>query len=312
MKAARFVVPGLVLAAALTCPLPVGAQPVTAISEISTGIYLIHSVVEFQNFNMNNLLLVGPDGTVLLDTLPPLPPTYATLTLTEAIAQITGRPWPDTIVNTHWHFDHVGLNAQFRALGTGRIVSHWRVGAYLTEPRCIDDLMSCQPAFPPEAQPTDVVHGETTLPLQNEVLHLKDLENAHSGADLFVILERANIAYTGDIYFGGMYPIIDRTGGGTVNGMLHALRQLLSRIDEHTIVVPSHGVVGTQHSVLAFMDMLETCRKQVRSLIARGLTEEQVMVDPSFAALDAQWGGGFIPGPLFRRILYRDLVSQGQ
>lgn len=310
MKTARLVIPGLVLGAALACPLPVLAQPVTTTSQISPGVYLIHTVAQVLNFNMNNLLLVGPNGTVLLDTLPPIPPAY--VALTTAIQGITGRAWPDTIVNTHWHYDHVGLNAEFRALGTSTIVSHWGVAQYLIEPHCIDDVAMCMPAFPAEAHPTEIVHGEKTLPLENEVLRLKDLENSHSGADLFVLLERANIAYTGDIYFGGMYPIIDRTGGGTVNGMLDALRQLLARIDEHTIVVPSHGVVGTRQSVVAFMEMLETIRKQVRSLIALGLTEEQVMVHPSFAALDAQWGGGFTPGPLFRRIVYRDLVSEGQ
>jgi hypothetical protein len=31
------------------------------------------------------------------------------------------------------------------------------------------------------------------------------------------------------------------------------------------------------------------------------------MFHPSFAALDAEWGNGFIPGPVFRLIVYRDL-----
>ncbi len=56
--------------------------------------------------------------------------------------------------------------------------------------------------------------------------------------------------------------------------------------------------------------MLEISRRQVRALIARGYTEEQVMMDPSFAEMDAQWGGpnAFIPGPIFRRIIYRELA----
>jgi len=97
--------------------------------------------------------------------------------------------------------------------------------------------------------------------------------------------------------------------GGTVNGTLHALNQVLARIDEDTIVVPPHGVVGTRQSVVEFAEMLKTSRKLVRELIADGLTEQQVMFHPSFAALDAQWGNGFIPGPVFRLIVYRDLAS---
>jgi glyoxylase-like metal-dependent hydrolase (beta-lactamase superfamily II) len=166
------------------------------------------------------------------------------------------------------------------------------------------------PAFPAAAQPTQGVHGEKVLLRGNERITLKTVENAHSGADLVVYLERANIVYTGDIYFGGMYPIIDRNGGGSVNGMLHGLNQILARIDENTIVIPSHGALGNRQSVREFAEMLETYRERVRALIARGLNELQVMSDTSFAGLDAQWGNGFISGPVFRMILYRDLVSQ--
>jgi glyoxylase-like metal-dependent hydrolase (beta-lactamase superfamily II) len=168
------------------------------------------------------------------------------------------------------------------------------------------------PAFPETSQPTQGVHGEMTLLRGNERITLKTVENAHSGADLVVYLEQANVVYTGDVYFGGMYPIIDRNGGGTVNGMLHALNQILARVDNSTVIIPSHGVLGNRQAMLEFAEMLKTCRNSVRALIAKGSSESEVMSDPSFAALDAQWGNGFISGPLFRMILYRDLVSQGR
>jgi hypothetical protein len=57
-------------------------------------------------------------------------------------------------------------------------------------------------------------------------------------------------------------------------------------------------------------DMLKDCRKQVRALIARGLSEEEVMTHPSFTELDEQWGHGFITGPAFRMIVYRDLAPE--
>ena len=301
---------GLLLAAGLTCVPTVSAQPVITASPISPdgGVYLVHTDVLTQTgpFNMNNLLVVRANTVLLVDTLPPVP--FAALFVNTIHSRTSGRH-VDTLINTHWHFDHVGLNGYFKQTeGTNTVIAHWRAGDYLLAAHCIDDISLCMPAFP-DAQATQVVHGETTLLADNERITLKTEENAHSGADLVVYLEHANVVHTGDIYFGGMYPIIDRTGGGTVNGMLHALNQILARIDEHTIVIPAHGVLGNRQSVREFADMLETCRKSVRVLIARGFSEEQVMTDPSFTNLDAQWGNGFISGPLFRRILYRDLVS---
>ena len=257
-------------------------------------------------FRMNNLLLVHPDGVILVDTLiPGLYPLFAyeihTLTAGEPV---------DTLINTSWHFDHVGLNAEFRVLdGTSSIIAHTRAGDYMVELNCIEEIGMCMPPLPQEALPTEGIRGVVRFVSGNETITLKTVENAHSGADLVVYMEEANIVHTGDIYFGGMYPIIDLAGGGTVNGMLHGLNQILARIDADTIVVPSHGVVGSRQSVLEFAEMLKNTRKLVRKLIAEGLTELEVMFHPSFAALDAEWGNGFIPGPVFRLIVYRDLSS---
>lgn len=104
--------------------------------------------------------------------------------------------------------------------------------------------------------------------------------------------------------------IIDRASGGTINGTLAALRQLLAWIDNDTVVVPSHGQIGTRATLVAFIQMLEGCRWQVRKLMANGATEDGIMNDACFAALDAQWFNPvtpFIGGPDFRRIVYRDL-----
>jgi cyclase len=256
---------------------------------------------------------------VLVDTLPTLPylnPTYAMYyPFSVTIHAVIGSRPIDTIINTHWHYDHVGLNDKFRLWqDTQNILAHWRAGAYLVEEHCMPDMPepNCMPFYPqPESQPTVGIKGEKMLKLRNETIVLKTVENAHSGADLFVYLENANILYTGDVYFGEIYPIIDREGGGTLNGTLAALRKILARIDEHTIVVPSHGLVGNRASVEAFVEMLESCRGQIKRLIAEGFTEEEVMNDPSFAAMDQKWQSVFINGPIFRRVLYRELAPEG-
>lgn len=299
---------GLVLSAGLAWLTPAAAQPVITSTPISQspGVFLIQSSI--QGMTMNNLLLVRPDDVLLVDTLPPIPAYGAFSTVIHG--RTSGRA-VGTVINTHWHFDHVGLNSDFRVTeGAKTIIAHWRAGQYLTSPHCIEENLSCMPAFPDTAQPTEGLRGELTLVRGDERVTLKSVENAHSGADLVVYLKQANIVYTGDLYFGGMYPIIDRNGGGTLNGVIHGLNQIVANIDENTIVVPSHGPVGNRVSVTGFVDMLKTCRRRIRALIAQGMSESQVMTDPSFAELDAKWGNGLLNGPLFRMILYRDLVSQ--
>lgn len=287
------------------------AQTITSVPiSSSDGVYLVTTVMPTPDFvfTMNDLLLVHPDSVILVDNLPPGPGFYSFFA--NEIHTLTAGEPVDTLINTSWHFDHVGLNAEFTVLdGTSTIIAHSRAGDYMDEMNCIEEINNCMPPLPEEAQPTEGIRGVAKLLSGGETITLKTVEKAHSGADLVIYLEEANVVHTGDIYFGGMYPIIDLAAGGTVNGMLHGLNQILARIDEDTIVVPSHGVVGSRQSVVEFASMLKNTRKLVRELIAEGLTEQQVMIHPSFAALDVEWGNGFIPGPIFRLIVYRDLAS---
>jgi len=307
------------LVAGLAGPLPAAAQSPFSVQPLAGGVYN----VRFTNpgFNMNHLLVVDGDRVVLVDTLPTMPgvldPPYKMYYLFSAtIHGVIGTRPVDTIINTHWHYDHVGLNDKFRLWeGTQNILAHWRAGAYLVEQHCMPDMPppNCMPFYPqPESQPTVGIKGEKRLELQNETIILKTVENAHSGADLFVYLEHANVLYTGDVYFGGIYPIIDREGGGTLNGTLAALRKMLALIDDDTIVVPPHGAVGNRVSIEKTVGMLEGCRWRIRQLIADGFTEQEVMNDPLLAAMDTEWNSAFIQGPIFRRVLYRDLAPEGK
>ncbi|HEY5915732.1 MAG TPA: MBL fold metallo-hydrolase [Verrucomicrobiae bacterium] len=298
---------------------PVAAQAPFTVQPLGPGVYVVKLAVP--GFNMNNLLAVDGDHVVLVDTLPMLGAPLAAGFRATIHAVTLGRP-VDTLINTSWHFDHVGLDALFRqpapaGEGTQDILAHWRVEQFLPGGRPMPDLpvgLFNPPPQTPGAEPTFAIHGEKRLVLENETIVLKTVENAHSGADLFIYLQKANVLYAGDIYFGGIYPITDRASGGTINGTLAALRQVLAWIDDDTVVVPSHGQVGNRETLIDSIEMLEGCRWQVRQLIAKGATEDEIMNDASFAALDAQWfnpATPFISGPQFRRILYRDLRGNG-
>ncbi len=280
-----------------------GLQPAKAESSVTLldrGLYRI----QVEGF-INNLLLVSPDHVVLCDTAYP---GYYPLLSSLIDTTTPGRP-VDTLITTHWHQDHTGLNADFRLLeGAESIVAHWRTGVIMAEDQFNEDLGAITPAAPLAAQPTLSIHGCKTFRCHGENILLKTIENAHSGADLAVYFEQANVLYAGDLYFGKMFPFIDRSTGGSIQGMIRAGHQLLALMDNNTILVPSHGPLGDQHSLREFIQMLETCRARVHTLIADGLTEDQAIAAEPLADLAPGWGQGFVNADLFTLIIYRDLA----
>ena len=70
---------------------------------------------------------------------------------------------------------------------------------------------------------------------------------AHSDGDSMVHFRRSDVLVTGDVFTPGRYPVIDLERGGSVQGLIDAVNQIL-RItvplkyqEAGTYVIPGHG-----------------------------------------------------------------------
>jgi len=71
------------------------------------------------------------------------------------------------------------------------------------------------------------------------------------------------VIHVGDTWWNGIYPFIDYSTGGSIDGMIHATEQNLNFISEKMIVIPGHGPVGNKAGLGEFQDMLVTIRRNV-------------------------------------------------
>lgn len=88
--------------------------------------------------------------------------------------------------------------------------------------------------------------------------------------DSLVHFRRRDVITTGDIFTTTQYPAIDTQNGGTVQGEIRALNDILGRtVYQHegeggTIVIPGHGYVSDEHEVVEYRDMVAIVRDRVR------------------------------------------------
>ena len=148
------------------------------------------------------------------------------------------------------------------------------------------------PAAPDAALPQATFTDSETLWVNNDRADLVHTPDAHTDSDIFIHFHRGNVIHTGDLWFNGMYPLIDLSSGGTINGMMHGVDQVLALADERTKIVPGHGALGDKAALQQYREMLGTVADRVVKLKSSGESVDQAVAAKPTADLDAAWAKG--------------------
>lgn len=125
------------------------------------------------------------------------------------LAEISSKP-VRCLVNTHYHFDHVGGNA---VIGRGAtIIAHENCKKTMTA--------NLKPEETPEGVglPQETYENEKIVKIGEIAIGLLHLGPAHTSGDTIVVIESEKVVVAGDTFFNGMPPYIDvKNGSDTAN-----------------------------------------------------------------------------------------------
>jgi cyclase len=148
-----------------------------------------------------------------------------------------------------------------------------------------------------DAVPTDTFLEERRRKFHNgDAIEMLWQPNAVTDGDSLVHFRRADVIVAGNVFTTTQYPFIDVLNGGTIEGEIKALNQILERtVFEHqgqggTLVVPGHGYLSDEHEVVEYRDMVAIIRDRVRALVRSGATLEQVKAARPTADYDTRYG----------------------
>jgi cyclase len=274
------------------------SPPAFTSTKLGEGVTLVTGAV------CNILVANGGDGGVVIDS----GIAEAAAATASQIAQAA--PKLSVLVNTHWHFDHVGGNERLAQTGA-KIIAHENCRKRLSTEQYNEFFNRKIPPSPAGALPVMTFASETHLHLNGEDFRLLPVPPAHTDGDVLVRLEKANVLHMGDIFFQGMYPFIDSSSGGWIGGMAEAVKAGLSLTDSKTQVVPGHGPVGTQADLKTYLAFLETVHERLAKLKAAGKNVEEVIASAPTKEFDAKLGAGFIKAEQFVRFVYGGLLKRG-
>jgi glyoxylase-like metal-dependent hydrolase (beta-lactamase superfamily II) len=202
-----------------------------------------------------------------------------------AIKEISDKPirFP---VNTHVHGDHTGGNENFAKLGAV-IFAREQLRERLRQPAPAADGTPGKRAAT-EALPVVTYDDPVTLHLDGENVRLLPIRNAHTDGDTLVSFPQHDILAVGDYYRSVGYPIVDINNGGSLNGLLEALRVTIDRAGPNTKIIPGHGPIVGRDAVIAQRDLLIAYRDKVSVLVGQNKTLEEVLAAKITAPTDAQ------------------------
>jgi glyoxylase-like metal-dependent hydrolase (beta-lactamase superfamily II) len=248
----------------------------------------------------NIAVLTGADGKVFIDA----GITASRPRIPEAANALSHDPIRH-LINTHWHFDHTDGNGWLNAEGVA-ILAHENTHTHLLAAQRVEDWDFNFPSPPLAAVPTEVFSSEKTLTLNRSTLALKYYDPAHTDSDISGTIPEADILHCGDTYWNGIYPFIDYSTGGNIDGMIKAAEANVAAVTNKTIVVSGHGnPVSNKAELSGYRDMLVAIREHVAKLKQqqeRSL-DETVAAKPT-RAFDAKWGRFLITPDLFTRLVY--------
>ncbi len=235
------------------------------------------------------LVFTGPEGILLVDTgMDPVDLIQAELD------KIGGGP-VRYIINTHSNGDHILGNA---VLGPDAII--------VASAPCREDILKRED-FPESGLPNLILHDSMTIRFNDETIGLYFMPG-HTGNDVVVHFERANIVCVGDLVFSDSFPGTQVSRGGNAYELEKTLARIITLFPKDATFVVSHVRDYTMEEMKAYHAMTRETIDAVTSLIEQGLSLEAIKARRPLKAW-ASWNSTFFPGEVTEETWIENIVE---
>lgn len=261
------------------------AEPEVTVTPVKGPLYIL------SGRGGNVLASVGDDGILLIDSdYAEYAPAHA-----KALAGLAEEgEVPRFLLNTHWHFDHVGGNAYWGEQGTV-IMAHENIYQRMSTRQDMKNIGRVFEPSPGPALPVVTYADSIAVRFNGDTLQVQHYPNGHTDGDSIVFFTEANVVHMGDHFFVGAFPFVDLVSGGNVLGFIANLESALQMMDDQTLVVPGHNSQSpvSKQDLQDDLAVLKASVSKISGLLGEGSTVEQI-TEQGLGPEYSDYGQGFI------------------
>lgn len=267
---------------------------------------LSNTLVLIEGDGGNMALVLDADGLMLVDSGYP----ERAADLQKAIAAVDSHP-VRTLFNTHWHFDHVGLNEALGKAGT-KIIAHENTKKWMSQKVTIEAFNRTFEPLKPEGLPVETFSKGGKMTFGAEKIEYAHVPAAHTDGDAYLFFPGPNVLHTGDLFFNGFYPVIDYSTNGWVGGMAAAKAAMLQVGDAKTRIIPGHGPLATKEDLKVTQAMLATVTERLEAMAKEGKSVDEVVAAAPTKDFDDKFGKGIFKPEQWVKIAYTSVLRHKQ
>lgn len=247
----------------------------------------------------------GHDGVLLVDT----GPGELRDTLLAEIRKLSDAP-VRFIINTSADADHTGANAAL--VKPSRTYQLQAEVSLFAQDNVLQRESRDGSGVPSSVWPTLTYLDGKSFAFNGEAIQMF-AETGHTDGDSIVLFRGSNVLSAGDVFLTTRYPVIDLARGGSIQGEIRALNQILdltvprSMQEGGTMVIPGHGRLCDQSEVTDYRDMLTIIRDRVQDLMRRGKSLEEVKAARPSRDYDRRYSTPAWTGDMLVEAIYKSL-----
>ena len=211
------------------------------------------------------------------------------------------------ILNTHWHGDHTGGNVVFGPEAT--IIAQDNVRKRLATEQKSQVFNTTTPPSPKEALPVITFDQSLSVHFNGEEIRAIHFPHGHTDGDSVIFFSTSNVVHLGDDFFAGRFPFVDLESGGSVEGLVKNIGEILAKIPADAKLIPGHGPLSTVDDLKSYHRMLQQTTEIVRQKMAAGKTLDQIKSE-GLPEEWKPWGEGFIKTDRWVETIYKSLTAK--